>query len=144
MVGFKIGEEEFGVDILRVQEINRMPSVTKVHDVPAYVEGVITFHGKLIPIVNLRRRFGMPEREWDENTRILVVEVSDKQIGFIVDSIQEVLRIPVSVKELPPSFVGSVKADYVSAVGRLEGRQLILLDLEKVLSREQDVLRRLE
>jgi purine-binding chemotaxis protein CheW len=142
IVGFSIGDEEFGVDILRVQEINSIPSVTRIPDVPDYIEGVMEVHGKAIPVVNLRRRFGMPRKEWDKNSRILVVEFTGKQIGFVVDAVQEVLRVPESVKELPASFVGSVKAEYVSAVGRLKDRQLILLDLEKVLIREGDILKR--
>ena len=137
LVSFKIGEEEFGVDILQVQEINRMLDVTRVPNAPEFVDGVINLRGKVIPIINLRRRFGMQRKEKDKNTRIVVVELTGKIVGFVVDAVQEVLRIPRSVTEPPPTLVGAVKAEYITAVGKLEDRLLILLDLEKVLTEEQ-------
>jgi purine-binding chemotaxis protein CheW len=136
LVSFKIGEEEFGVDILKVQEINRMLDVTRVPNAPEYVDGVINLRGKVIPIIDLRRRFGMDRKEHDKNTRIVVVELSGKIVGFVVDAVSEVLRIPGSVTEPPPSIVAGIDADYITAVGKLEDRLLILLDLERVLSRE--------
>ena len=133
LVSFKIGEEEFGVDILKVQEINRMLAVTRVPNAPEYVNGVINLRGKVIPIIDLRRRFGMERREHDKNTRIIVVELSGKVVGFVVDAVNEVLRIPKGVTEPPPPIVSGVDADYITAVGKLDDRLLILLDLEKVL-----------
>ncbi|MBI3578214.1 MAG: purine-binding chemotaxis protein CheW [Ignavibacteriales bacterium] len=137
LVSFKIGGEEFGVDILRVQEINRMLEVTRVPNSPEYVDGVINLRGKVIPIVDLRSRFGMPRKEHDKDTRIVVVELTGKIIGFVVDAVSEVLRIPQSVTEPPPTIVAGVEAEYITAVGKLEDRLLILLDLEKVLSLEE-------
>jgi purine-binding chemotaxis protein CheW len=137
LVSFKIGEEEFGVDILKVQEINRMLDVTRVPNAPEFVDGVINLRGKVIPIVNLRRRFGMDRIERNKNTRIVVVELTGKVVGFVVDAVNEVLRIPRSVTEAPPSLAGSVKAEYITAVGKLEDRLLILLDLEKILTESQ-------
>lgn len=137
LVSFKIGEEEFGVDILQVQEINRMLDVTRVPNAPEFVDGVINLRGKVIPIINLRRRFGMERKERDKNTRIVVVELTGKIVGFVVDAVQEVLRIPRSVTEPPPTLVGAVRAEYITAVGKLEDRLLILLDLEKVLTQDQ-------
>jgi purine-binding chemotaxis protein CheW len=134
LVSFKIGEEEFGVDILKVQEINRMLEVTRVPNTPEYVDGVINLRGKVIPIIDLRRRFGMERKERDKNTRVVVVELGGKVVGFVVDAVSEVLRIPKGVTEPPPSIVAGVEADYITAVGKLEDRLLILLDLEKVLS----------
>ena len=133
LVSFKIGEEEFGVDILKVQEINRMLDVTRVPNAPEYIDGVINLRGKVIPIINLRRRFGMDRKERDKNTRIVVVELVGKIVGFVVDAVHEVLRIPSGVTEPPPSLVGGVQAEYITAVGKLDDRLLILLDLEKVL-----------
>jgi purine-binding chemotaxis protein CheW len=132
LVSFKIGEEEFGVDILKVQEINRMLEVTRVPNAPEYVDGVINLRGKVIPIIDLRRRFGMERKEKDKNTRIVVVELSGKVVGFVVDGVSEVLRIPKSVTEPPPAIVAGIEAEYITAVGKLEDRLLILLDLEKV------------
>lgn len=137
LVSFKIGGEEFGVDILRVQEINRMLEVTRVPNSPEFVEGVINLRGKVIPIVDLRTRFGMPRKEHDNDTRIVVVELTGNVVGFVVDGVNEVLRIPKSVTEPPPSIVAGVQAEYITAVGKLEDRLLILLDLEKILSFEE-------
>jgi len=134
LVSFNLGEEEYGVDILKVQEINRMLEVTQVPNVPEYVDGIINLRGKVIPIIDLRRRFGMERKEHDKNTRIVVVELNGKTVGFVVDAVREVLRIPKSVTEPPPSIVARVDAECITAVGKLDDRLLILLDLEKVLS----------
>ena len=137
LVSFSIGEEEFGVDILKVQEINRMLDVTRVPNAPEYVDGVINLRGKVIPIINLRRRFGMERKERDKNTRIVVVEIGGRVVGFVVDAVREVLRIPSGVTEPPPSLVGGVRSEYITAVGKLEDRLLILLNLEKLLNAEE-------
>jgi purine-binding chemotaxis protein CheW len=134
LVSFNIGEEEFGVDILRVQEINRTLAVTRVPNVPEYVDGVINLRGKVVPILDLRRRFGMKRREHDKNTRIIMVELSGQTIGFVVDAVREVLRIPCNVTEPPPQLMGGVREEYITAVGKLDDRLLILLDLEEVLA----------
>jgi purine-binding chemotaxis protein CheW len=134
LVSFNIGEEEFGVDILKVQEINRMPEVTQVPNAPEYVDGVINLRGKVIPVIDLRRRFGIERREHDKNTRIVVVDLNGTVVGFVVDAVKEVLRIPRSVMEPPPSLTTDVNADYITGVGKLDDRLLILLDLERVLA----------
>jgi purine-binding chemotaxis protein CheW len=133
LVSFKMGNEEFGVDILKVQEINRMLEVTHVPNSPPYVEGVINLRGKVIPVINLRQRLGLESKEWDKHTRIIVMELSGKTVGFVVDAVSEVLRIPKSVTEPPPTMGNEANADYIMAVGKLEDRLLTLLDLEKVL-----------
>jgi len=137
LVSFNIGGEEFGVDILKVQEINRMVEITRVPNAPEYVDGVINLRGKVIPIIDLRRRFGMQRKEKDKDTRIIVVELSGKVLGFVVDAVSEVLRIPNSVTEPPPSIIAGIKAEYITAIGKLEDRLIILLDLERVLSEEE-------
>lgn len=137
LVSFLIGNEEFGVDILYVQEINRMIQITKVPNTPDFVDGVINLRGRVIPVIDLRRKLGMNKKEHDKNTRIIVVEVSGKTVGFIVDAVNEVLRIPKSITEAPPELVSGVNSEYIKAVGKLEDRLLILLDLEKVLSTDQ-------
>ncbi len=134
LVSFKIGDEEFAVDILKVQEINRMFEVTRVPNAPEHIEGVINLRGKVIPIIDLRSRFGMARKDKDKNTRIIVVEVSGKIVGFVVDAVREVLRIPKSITEPTPKIATSVATDYITAVGKLDDRLLILLDLDKVLS----------
>ncbi len=139
LVSFNIGDEEFGVDILSVQEINRMMEVTRVPNAPEFVDGVINLRGKVIPVIDLRRRFGMERKNHDKNTRIIVVELAGKVVGFVVDAVREVLRVPRSVTEPPPALGGSLKEDYITAVGKLDDRLLILLDLEKVLTENEMV-----
>lgn len=133
LVSFNIGDEEFGIDILKVQEINRMLTVTRVPNSPAFVDGVINLRGKVIPIIDLRGRFGMERKDHDKNTRIVVVELAGKIVGFVVDAVKEVLRIPRQVTEAPPSLASGVDEQYITGVAKLDDRLLILLDLEKVL-----------
>jgi len=137
LVSFKIGEEEFGVEILKVQEINRMLSITKVPNAPSFVEGVVNLRGKVIPIIDLRSRLNMEKKESDSKTRIVVVEIDGKIVGFIVDEVSEVLRIPRNITEAPPAVVAGIDSDYITAVGKLEDRLLILLDLDKVLKSDE-------
>ncbi|MEF3697216.1 chemotaxis protein CheW [Desulfolutivibrio sp.] len=141
LVTFSIGEEEFGVDILKVQEIIRMMEITKVPRAPDFVEGVINLRGKVIPIIDLRKRFGLSTREHDKHTRIIVIEINNMIVGFVVDSVSEVLRIPSNTVEPPPPVVSGLESEYISGVGKLEDRLLILLDLDRLLSgEERDVL----
>ncbi|MCK4461773.1 MAG: chemotaxis protein CheW [candidate division Zixibacteria bacterium] len=133
LVSFNIGSEEFGVDILKVQEINRMVEITRVPQAPPYVEGVINLRGKVIPIVDLRKRFNMEEKEYDKNTRIVVVDISGNIMGMVVDSVSEVLRLPANTIEPPPEIVASINSEYIKGVAKLEDRLLIFLDLSKVI-----------
>ncbi|WP_419779619.1 chemotaxis protein CheW [Maridesulfovibrio sp.] len=137
LVTFSIGEEEFGVDILKVQEIIRTMEITKVPRAPQFVEGVINLRGKVIPIIDLRSKFGLQTREHDQHTRIIVIEINDMIVGFVVDSVSEVLRIPASTVEPPPPVVSGLESEYISGVGKLEDRLLILLDLNRLLSNEE-------
>jgi purine-binding chemotaxis protein CheW len=134
LVSFKIGDEEFGVDILSVQEINRMSQITKVPNTSDFVEGVINLRGRVIPVIDLRIKLGMQRKEHGKNTRIVVVELRGNTIGFIVDEVSEVLRISKEITEAPPEMVGGVNSDYITSIGKLEDRLLILLDLEKIIS----------
>ncbi|SBV93340.1 Chemotaxis protein CheW [uncultured delta proteobacterium] len=136
LVTFSIGEEEFGVDILKVQEIIRTMEITKVPRAQDFVEGVINLRGKVIPIIDLRRRFGFASKPHDKHTRIIVIEINNMIVGFVVDSVSEVLRIPAATVEPPPPVVAGVESEYISGVGKLEDRLLILLDLDKLLSGE--------
>jgi len=137
LVSFKIGSEEFGVDILKVQEINRMLQITKVPNTPDFIEGVINLRGRVIPVIDLRVKLNMTKKEHDKQTRIIVVELEDKTVGFLVDEVSEVLRIPKSITEAPPELVANVNSEYITAVGKLEDRLIILLDLEKALTLQE-------
>jgi len=134
LVTFKLGTEEFGVDILKVQEINKMMNITKIPNAPAFIEGVINLRGKIIPIVDLRKRLGFREQPYDKSTRIIVVELEGLVLGFIVDSVSEVLRIPDHPIEPPPSMVAGIESEYIEGVGKLDDRLLILLELKKIFS----------
>jgi purine-binding chemotaxis protein CheW len=133
LVSFNIGQEEFGLGIQSIQEINRMVEITRVPNSPDFVSGVINLRGKVIPIINLRKRFGFPPKENDRNTRIIVVELGTMVVGFVVDAVSEVLRIPKNITEPPPSIVAGIGSEYITAVAKLENRLLILLDLERIL-----------
>ena len=134
LVRFIIGDEVFGGDILFVREINRMVEITRVPKSPGYVEGVINLRGKVIPIVSLRKRMGMPEKEQDKDTRIVVVELEDELIGFVVDAVSEVLRIPRNITEPPPETASAVDAEYITGIAKMDDRMLILLNLNHLLS----------
>jgi purine-binding chemotaxis protein CheW len=136
LVSFNIGSEEFGVDILKVQEINRMVEITRVPQAPHYVEGVINLRGKVIPIVDLRKRFSLELKEHDKNTRIVVVDIGGTIMGMIVDAVSEVLRLPASTIEAPPEIVTGVNSEYIKGVAKLKDRLLIFLDLSKVIDVE--------
>ncbi len=137
LVTFSIGDEEFGVDILKVQEIIRTMEITKVPKAPDFVEGVINLRGKVIPIIDLRKRFGMETRGHDKDTRIIVIEINNMIVGFVVDSVSEVLRISADTVEPPPPVVAGVESEYIKGVGKLADRLLIMLDLDRLLSREE-------
>lgn len=137
LVTFTIAHEEFGMDILKVQEIIRTLEITRVPRAPVFVEGVINLRGKVIPIIDLRRRFGMESKPHDKDTRIIVIEINGMIVGFVVDSVSEVLRIPASTVEPPPSIVSGIDSEYISGVGKLDNRLLIMIDLDKLLSEEE-------
>lgn len=128
LVSFKLAGEEFGVEILLVREIIRMKQVTAFPNAPDFVEGVINLRGNVIPILDLRKRFGLEDKSESRNTRIIVVMVDKLTIGLIVDEVSEILRLPENTVEPPPPIVAGVEADYIKGVGKLEDRLLILLD----------------
>lgn len=137
LVTFSIGEEEFGVNILQVQEIIRTMEITKVPRAPEFVEGVINLRGKVIPIVDMRSRFGLESKGHDKYTRIIVIENEMIIVGFVVDSVSEVLRLPANSVQPPPPVVAGMDSEYIDGVGKLEDRLLILLDLDSLLDNEE-------
>lgn len=137
VVSFCLAAEEFGVDILKVREINRMVDITRVPQAPSYLAGVINLRGKVIPIIDLRQRFGLEPRKPDNNTRIVVADNDGKVLGMIVDSVSEVLRLPSHTVEPPPPIATGISADYIGGVVKLEDRLLVLLDLAKVVNSEE-------
>jgi purine-binding chemotaxis protein CheW len=135
LVGFRVGRETFGVPISMVREIVRVPEITAVPNSPAHVEGVINLRGKIVPVVDLRRRFGQKDLQSSRKNRILVVEMADKIVGLIVQSASEVLKIPPSEVEAPDNLLQESEHNCVTGVGKLHGRLILLLDLNRVLQR---------
>ena len=133
LVSFKIGREEFGVDILLVQEINRMLKITSVPNSPAYIDGVTNLRGRIVPVVDLRTKLGLPKQEQNKSTRIIVVDLSGTTVGFIVDEVSEVLRISSDIVEPPPELVSGINSDFITSVAKMEDRLLTLLDLNKLV-----------
>jgi len=137
LVTFHLGDDEFAVDILNIQGINRMVEITKVPNSPQYVEGIICLRGNILPIIDLRKRLGLPIKEYDKSTRFIVVEIEHRVTGFIVDSVSEVLRINRNITEPPPAIVSGIDSEYITSVAKLEDRLIILLDLNKILTDKQ-------
>jgi len=135
VVGFRIGNETFGVRIGAVREIVRVPEITAVPNAPDTIEGVINLRGKIIPVMDLRKRFGQAAVQPDKRNRILVVELEKKLVGLIVNSASEVLKIPPSEVEAPGAVFADTESSYVTGVGKLKGRLIILLDIAKLLHR---------
>lgn len=141
LVTFMLGDEEFGANILNVREIKKWENVTHVPKAPSFVEGVMNLRGQIIPVIDLRRRFGMDDVERTNETRIIVVDLKGKLIGFIVDSVSKVERIQKSLIDPPPPIVAGISDEYIIGVARLEDTLLIVLDLDKILTtKEQEEL----
>ena len=135
LVGFRIGKEIFGVPIGLVLEIVRVPEITSVPDAPDYIEGVINLRGKIISILDLRKRFGEQNIVVHKKNRILVAEIEGKMVGLIVDAASEVLKLPLSQVEAPPNVFEDGELNYVTGVGKLKDRLIILIDLTKILQK---------
>jgi purine-binding chemotaxis protein CheW len=141
IVGFRVGRETFGVPISLVHEIVRVPDITAVPEAPEYVEGVINLRGRIISVIDLRKRFGEKEIAANKKNRILVVEVEGRMFGLIVDTASEVLKVPEAEIDLPPNVFEEGELNYVTGVGKLRGRLIIMIDLTKILQKGE--LRRL-
>lgn len=138
LVTFSLLGEVFGMPILDVREIIRMTEITPVPQAPGFVEGVINLRGQILPVVDLRKRFGISPKENDDTTRIVVVELTNSAVGLIVDSVSEVLRIPADVVAPPPSLVaGSIGAEYIKGIGHYDERMIILIELRKVFNEDE-------
>jgi len=138
LVVFKLGEEEFGVNILQVREIEKLDQgLTRVPKAPHFVEGVINLRGEIIPIVDLRKRFGLTLPPLGLDSRVIIVEVGEEAVGMLVDAVVEVLRVPVSAIESAPSITKGVNSYYLAGVAKIEERLIVLLNLERALSPEE-------
>ena len=138
LVSFSIFNEEYGVEVLKVREIIRMTTITHMPNTPPYVEGIINLRGKVIPIMSMRKRFGLAETANDSQTRIIVIDIAGALTGFIVDSVAEVIRISGSEIQPPPSMTsGGIEQEFIVGVVNRADRLLILLDPDKMLSQTE-------
>jgi purine-binding chemotaxis protein CheW len=134
IVGFQVGRETYGVPITSLHEIVRVPEITAVPDAPDYLEGVINLRGKIVSVMDLRKRFGEKEASLTKRNRILVVEHSGRLAGLIVDSASEVLKIPADDVEAPPAVFQDGGLNCVTGLGKVQGRLVVLLDMSKLLA----------
>jgi len=133
LVTFRLAKEEYGVAIANVQEIIRATDITPVPGAPEHVRGVINLRGKIIPVVDLRRRFALPEADHSDAQRIVVVELGPKRIGMLVDSVSQVIKVPAGVVEEMPEEATGVDENYIKGIGKLDDRLIIILDLHRSL-----------
>lgn len=138
LVVFDLASEHYGVDISDVREIIRMQNITRVPGVTSYVEGIINLRGKVLPVLDLRKRLGLKVADQTEESRIVVIDITDGEAGVIVDAVTEVLRVPNSSIEPPSSMVTQGNSDYLRGIAKLTNRLIILLDLNKLLSSKAD------
>jgi purine-binding chemotaxis protein CheW len=134
LVTFTLKDEEYAVDILSVQEINRITEITKVPKSPHYVEGVINLRGRVMPAINLRKKFGFEEKAIDETSRVIIIDKEGITSGLIVDSVSEVLRIPSNIVE-PPPITSEMNSKYIKGIAKLENKLIILIDIDNLMEK---------
>ena len=139
LVSFMLDEEEYGVEVLKVREIIRMPTITKMPNTAQHVEGIINLRGKVIPIISMRKRFGLMESESSGHTRIIIMDVVGALTGFIVDAVSEVIRIHSSEIQPPPSMVmsGGIGQEFITGVFNHAERLLIIMDVDRMFSEDE-------
>jgi purine-binding chemotaxis protein CheW len=137
LISFEVGEEEYGLDILRVKEVIRIREITRLPKAPPFVKGIINLRGDVIPIIDLRDRFGLAHREYTAMTRVIVVDVNGKLVGMVVDAASQVVRISADQIDPPPPIVGGLSVEYVKGVGKLDDRLVILLNIDRILTQEE-------
>lgn len=141
LVSFMAANEEYGVEVLRVREIIRMPEITKMPNTPAHVEGIINLRGQVIPIISMRKRFGIAECEHGSRTRIIVMDVAGGLTGFIVDAVSEVIRIHASEIQPPPAVVsGGMGQEFITGVINHAERLLVVMDIDRMFSDEEHTM----
>lgn len=139
LVGFKLGDEEYAIDVLKIQEIIRLMEITSVPRMEPYILGVINLRGKVIPVVDLRVRFDLERSDFDKKTRIVVVKFEKEDIGFVVDEVTEVIRIDKSIVEPTPPLVGAVGQEYILGICKYRDRLIILLDIDRVVYNDDEI-----
>ena len=133
LVVFKLAEEEYAVSILQVQEIKRMTEITRVPHTPDYLKGVMNLRGSVLPVIDLKKRLNLPQKDYTDDTRIIIVKAVEIAVGLIVDAVSEVTAVQAEQIEPPQAVTGNIGENYISGVGKLENRLLILLNLEELI-----------
>ncbi|AIQ59206.1 chemotaxis protein CheW [Paenibacillus borealis] len=140
VIVFKLGTEEYGIEVEKVQTIERMMPITRVPKTYSFIKGVINLRGVVIPVIDLRGRFSIEEAEHTDQTRIIIVNVNEMEVGFIVDSANDVIDLNRDIIDIPPDVVGGIKAKYLDGVAKIgEDRLLIMLNLSEVLNKGEIV-----
>jgi purine-binding chemotaxis protein CheW len=134
LISFTVGPEEYGLELLRVKEVIRMRQITWLPKAPTCVKGIINLRGDIIPIVDLRDRFGLASIEQTAMTRVIVVEVEGRLVGMVVDSASQVVRVPADQFAPPPSMLGETARGFITGVGKMDGKLIITIDADKILS----------
>ncbi len=133
-LAFKLGHEEYGVDILKVQEIRGYESVTRIANTPEYVKGVVNLRGTIVPIVDMRIRFNLGEPAYDQFTVVIVLNIRNRIIGMVVDSVSDVTTLTSDQMRPAPAMGTTLKTDYLTGIGTLDERLLILVDIERLMT----------
>ena len=136
-ISFSVGEEEYGLELLRVKEVIRVREITWLPKAPSFVKGIINLRGDVIPIIDLRGKFGLEAREETAQTRVIVVEVGGRLMGMVVDSASQVVRIPADQIDPPPPVLGGFSQEFITGVGKLEDKLVILLSTEAILTADE-------
>ena len=137
LIIFKLGREEYGMDILRVQEIKRMMSITRVPSTPSFIKGVINLRGSVLPVIDLRTRLGLLEGELQDSARIIVVLVNEATVGFIVDEVVEVTTIDQTLVESAHALSTGLSTEYISGIAKADNRLFILLNPDSIVNIQQ-------
>jgi purine-binding chemotaxis protein CheW len=140
LVTFQLGTEEYGIDIMQVQEIMRLPSIVWVPKAPSFVEGVINLRNKVIPVIDLAKRLDVSSEGWTDDSRVVIANIQDSLVGLVVDSVSEVMRLRTEAIEPLPEIMTSSNGRFLKGIAKLDDRLIILLDLEKTLTHD-DILK---
>jgi purine-binding chemotaxis protein CheW len=137
IVSFTVGKEEYGVHIEAVQEIVRMPEITHLPQTQSFIKGVINLRGNIIPVIDMRERFRMEKKDYNEMTRVIVVKIGEKLVGMIVDTVSQVLEMGANDVEDAPDIISGLSKEYIEGIGKINEQMIIVLKIEKVLTSEE-------
>lgn len=138
VVSFLIGAEEYAIDILYIHEINNIVKITRVPNTPDFIKGVINLRGNIVPVVDLRKKFGLPSKKIDEESKLIVIEMEQKLVAIIVDAVLQTLRIQKNDIELATDMILGISRNYIQGVAKYQGRLVILLKLSQALLDEEE------